>query len=166
MPEFQDIACHYCCDATRSLVEAAVEAPHLAPLGNVASVGLLPPMHRQRDSANSPTTTSSTTSHTSNTSNTSNVTSTSSAVALTLSWTAPVTRSDGTPLSLADIDGFYLYYGTSPGNYPNHVNVTDGTTQEVTLNNLAVGTYYIVMTTYDVDGRESSYSVMVKKATS
>ena len=102
----------------------------------------------------------------STTNNTGTATSTSTTSTLTLSWVAPVIRSDGTPLSLADIDGFNLYYGKTPGNYPNHVNVTDGTAQEATLNNLAVGTYYIVMTTYDVEGRESSYSVMVKKTTS
>jgi hypothetical protein len=85
---------------------------------------------------------------------------------LALNWVAPVARSDGTPLSLADIDGFRIYYGNTAGSYPNRVNVTDATTQQVTLKNLASGTWYIVMTTYDVDGRESGYSVVVKKTVS
>ena len=85
---------------------------------------------------------------------------------LSLSWVAPVARADGTPLSLADIDGFYIYYGNKAGSYPYRVTVTDGTTQQVILNDLAIGTYYIVMTTYDVDGRESGYSAMVKKSAS
>ncbi|MGB5440741.1 MAG: LamG-like jellyroll fold domain-containing protein, partial [Gammaproteobacteria bacterium] len=34
-----------------------------------------------------------------------------------LSWTAPTTRSDGTPLSLADINGYRIHYGTSPSDY-------------------------------------------------
>jgi hypothetical protein len=85
---------------------------------------------------------------------------------LTLSWVAPVARADGAPLSLADIDGFRIHYGKSTGNYTDHVNVADGTAQKVTLNNLAVGTYYIVMTTYDINGLESSYSVVVKKTVS
>jgi hypothetical protein len=97
---------------------------------------------------------------------TNNVTSTNGTGTLTLSWTAPVTRSDGTPLSLTDIDGFYIHYGNSPGNYTYHINVTDGTAQEAILKDLAAGTYYIVMTTYDVDGRESGYSAMVKKTAS
>jgi len=80
-----------------------------------------------------------------------------------LTWTAPVTRADGTPLSLADIGGFYIYYGESEGSYPNRVDLDDGTTQTVTLNDIPVGTYYMVMTTYDVDGRESSYSSVVEK---
>ena len=80
-----------------------------------------------------------------------------------LTWTSPVTRADGTPLSLADIGGFYIYYGESEGNYPNRVDMDDGAAQAVTLNDIPVGTYYMVMTTYDVNGRESSYSSVVEK---
>jgi hypothetical protein len=82
----------------------------------------------------------------------------------TLQWTAPVTRADGTPLSLSDIDGYHIHYGTSAGNYPNSVNVADGTAQSVIVNNLSVGTYYVVMSTYDVNGLESANSSMVTKA--
>jgi hypothetical protein len=85
---------------------------------------------------------------------------------LSLSWVAPVARADGTPLSLADIDGYHIYYGNKPGSYPYRVKVKDGTVQRATLKNLASGTYYIVMTTYDVHGRESSHSGMVKKTAS
>jgi hypothetical protein len=80
---------------------------------------------------------------------------------VTLGWSAPVTRSDGTPLSLADIDGYFIHYGTSAGNYTNHVKVADGTAQSVTLTDLPLGAYYLVMTTYDVDGRESNYSEVI-----
>ena len=82
---------------------------------------------------------------------------------LTLQWTAPVTRTDGTPLSLADIDGYRILYGDSAGNYSNRLDVPDGTAQSATITDIPVGTYYIVMTTYDVDGRESAYSSMVAK---
>jgi hypothetical protein len=82
---------------------------------------------------------------------------------LTLRWTAPVTRTDGTPLSLSDIDGYRIHYGKSSGNYTNHVNLADGTAQTVSLTGVPVGTYYLVMTTYDVNGRESSYSSQVIK---
>jgi hypothetical protein len=100
------------------------------------------------------------------TSSSSGQSSASAAGSLSLSWVAPVARADGTPLSLADIDGFHIYYGNEPGSYPYRVKVTDGTTQRVTLNKLAIGTYYIVMTTYDVNGQESGYSAMVKKQAS
>ena len=82
---------------------------------------------------------------------------------ITLQWTAPVTRADGTPLSLADIDGYRIFYGDSAGNYPNRLEVPDGTAQSATITDIPVGTYYIVMTTYDVGGRESAYSSMVAK---
>jgi len=85
---------------------------------------------------------------------------------LSLNWVAPVARADGTPLSLADIDGFHIYYGNKAGSYPYRVKVSDGAAQRATLKNLASGTYYIVMTTYDVNGRESSHSAMVKKSVS
>ena len=83
---------------------------------------------------------------------------------LTLQWTAPVSRSDGTPLSLSDIGGYRIYYGTSAGNYPNRIDVADGTAQAVTITDLPVGTYNLVMTTYDGDGLESAYSSMVTKS--
>ena len=80
-----------------------------------------------------------------------------------LSWTAPATRSDGTPLSLADINGYRVYYGTSPGNYTDVVQVSDGTATSVTMTGVPLGTSYVVMTTYDVGGRESVYSPEVSK---
>jgi len=107
-----------------------------------------------------------TSSKSTSTSTTSSQSSASATASLSLSWVAPVARADGTPLSLADIDGFHIYYGNKPGSYPYRVKVTDGTVQRATLKNLAIGTYYIVMTTYDVNGRESSYSSMVKKTSS
>jgi len=82
---------------------------------------------------------------------------------ITLQWTAPVARADGTPLSLADIDGYRIHYGESSGNYTHHFTLTDGTAQNVTLTGLPVGTCYLVMTTYDVDGRESVYSSEIRK---
>ena len=77
---------------------------------------------------------------------------------VTLGWTAPATRADGTPLSLADIDGFRIYYGESAGNYNNSVEVADGTAQTVTINNIPVGTYQVVITAFDVNGSESGFS--------
>jgi hypothetical protein len=80
-----------------------------------------------------------------------------------LAWTAPVTRADSTPLSLSEIDGFRIYYGKSAGSYTNYSDVTDGSAQSVTVQGVPVGNYYIVMTTLDSSGRESSYSSTVTK---
>jgi hypothetical protein len=82
---------------------------------------------------------------------------------LNLEWVAPVERSDGTPLSLADIDGFKVHYGETAGNYTTIIDVPDGSAQSLILNDLPVGTYYVVMTTYDVNGLESDTSNEVAK---
>jgi len=82
---------------------------------------------------------------------------------LDLSWAAPVTRSDGTPISLSEIGGYRIYYGTTSGNHPVTVDIGDGSTQSTTLSNLAAGTYYLVMTTVDTNGQESTESPEVVK---
>ena len=66
-------------------------------------------------------------------------------------------------MSLADIDGYRVYYGSSRGYYPNQVNITNGSLTNATIENLAPGNYFVVMTTYDNAGLESSYSVEVTK---
>ncbi len=80
----------------------------------------------------------------------------------TLTWNAPTTRSDGTYLNPAtDIAAYRLYYGTSSGNYTQHVNVAPNLTVPYTTTDtvtLASGTYYFVVTTIDTFGQESSYS--------
>ena len=80
-----------------------------------------------------------------------------------ISWTAPVARADGSPLSLAEIEGYRVYYGDSEGDYPNRIDVSDGTAVELTLSELPPGTHYFVMTTYDDAGRESVFSPVIVK---
>lgn len=82
---------------------------------------------------------------------------------LRLSWTAPVSRSDGSPLRLSEIDGFHIYLGKAPNAYTSQVNVANGAAQSVTVTKLAPGTYYLVMTTYDMNGLESGYSPVISK---
>ena len=75
--------------------------------------------------------------------------------AVTLSWVAPSEREDGSPLSMAEIAGYRVYYGRSQGNYTHTIDVNNASTMEITLSDLAAGNYYMVVTTVDVDGRES-----------
>ena len=75
-----------------------------------------------------------------------------------LAWVAPVEREDGTPISMAEIAGYRVYYGTAQGSYPNQVDIADRDTMQTTLSDLETGTYHIVVTTYDMDGRESTFS--------
>ena len=77
---------------------------------------------------------------------------------VTISWIAPVEREDGTPISMSEIGGYKVYYGTAQNVYANQVEISGSANMQATLRNLAPGTYYIVITTYDTDGRESAYS--------
>ena len=74
---------------------------------------------------------------------------------ISLSWIAPVEREDGTPLAMAEIAGYRVYYGTSKGDYTSEVELKGSSTMEITLENLVSGIYYFVVTTVDEDGRES-----------
>jgi hypothetical protein len=77
-----------------------------------------------------------------------------------LTWEAPTTNSDGTILT--DLDGYKVYYGTSPGTYGTPLNVGNVTTY--TIGNLSSGTtYYFAVTAIDISGNESDYSNEVSK---
>jgi hypothetical protein len=82
---------------------------------------------------------------------------------VSLSWTAPVARTDGSPLTMSEVAGFTVHYGTSTGSHPNVLNVDDGSATSVTVADLQVGTYYLVVTTRDNEGRESGDSDEVAK---
>lgn len=76
---------------------------------------------------------------------------------LTVRWVAPTARSNGTSLSLSQIAGYRIRYGTTAGNYTQSVMNSDGDTTH-TLQGLAAGTYYLVVSTVDSGGRESGYT--------
>ena len=88
-----------------------------------------------------------------------NVVSTASGSA-TLSWQAPTTNTDGTPLS--DLAGFKVYWGTSQGNYSNSQTVNLGI-QTFVVEALTPATWYFVVTARDSDGNESGYSNVAQK---
>ena len=73
---------------------------------------------------------------------------------VTLSWSAPTTNSDGSPLT--DLGGYIVHYGTSTGNYAYSSNI--GNFTSTTISNLSPGIWYFAITTYDVHGNESAYS--------
>jgi len=66
-------------------------------------------------------------------------------------------------MSLAEIGGFRIYYGKSVASYTKTVDVTDGTATTATMIDVPAGNYFIVMTTYDTEGRESQLSSEVSK---
>ena len=83
----------------------------------------------------------------------------------TLKWIAPSEREDGTPISMAEIAGYHVYYLTSEGEYTKELDIADSDTMQATLSIPSTGTNYIVVTAYDIDGRESAYSEVVSITT-
>jgi hypothetical protein len=71
-----------------------------------------------------------------------------------LTWDAPTTNVDGSPLT--DLAGYKVYYGTTSGNYSTSIDVGNQTTYTVT--GLGTGTFYFAITAYDTSGYESGYS--------
>jgi len=77
---------------------------------------------------------------------------------ITLAWDAVTTRADGSPLT--DLQGYWIYYGPSPGLYSARVYVGNVTTY--TLTGLTPGqTYYVAATAIDQSDNESSLSTPV-----
>jgi hypothetical protein len=73
---------------------------------------------------------------------------------LMLSWTAPTTNEDGSPLE--DLAGYRLYYGNESRTYSFVADVGNYTTAEI--GNLSNNTWYLAITAYDYFGNESNYS--------
>lgn len=75
---------------------------------------------------------------------------------ITVTWTAPTEREDGSPLT--SIGGFKLYWGTALGDYTNSVLIDNPGITTYVIDNLVPATYYLVATTLDSTGLESGYS--------
>jgi len=82
---------------------------------------------------------------------------------ITLSWASPTEREDNTPLTLSEIAGYKVYYGTTSGQYNNSTIINSGDTTSYLFEAFASDTYYFAITTLDTDGRESQKSTEVQK---
>ncbi|MDR2877377.1 MAG: fibronectin type III domain-containing protein [Chromatiales bacterium] len=81
-----------------------------------------------------------------------------------MSWTAPSTRFDGTPLSLSQIAGYRVYSGTTSNSLSLVRDLNDGSATSYTVTSLAAATtYYFAVSVYDTNGNESSYSAIASK---
>jgi hypothetical protein len=74
---------------------------------------------------------------------------------VTLTWTAPLTRSDGSSLALGDIKGYELSYGQQVGSLDTQVDIS-GQETRYTIENLNTGTWYFQIRTYDYNNLYSS----------
>ena len=61
---------------------------------------------------------------------------------LVVSWHAPTTNTDGTPLT--DLTGYTIYYGTQPGVYMKTLAINDPTATHAVIHGLQPGTHYFV----------------------
>ena len=72
-----------------------------------------------------------------------------------LSWIAPATNADGTPLT--DLGGYIVYYGEKTStDYAYTIDV--GNSTSISINDLSSGTWCFAVASYDIDGNESDYS--------
>ena len=75
---------------------------------------------------------------------------------VTLNWTPPTQNDDGS--TLTDLAGYKIYWGTTPGVYPNSVTLNNPGLTSYVVDNLAPGTYEFVATSFNSSGMESAYS--------
>ncbi|GAA0849916.1 hypothetical protein GCM10009113_30410 [Marinobacter szutsaonensis] len=80
-----------------------------------------------------------------------------------LSWTAPLTRENGQSLSMGEIAGFEVVYGTSPDQLDQSLAIGDASVDELLVDELTAGTWYFAMRTLDTDGNRSRLSEIVYK---
>jgi len=80
-----------------------------------------------------------------------------------LSWTAPLTRENGDSLTMGEIAGFEVVYGTSAENLDNSLAIGDASVDELLVDELTEGTWYFAIRTLDTDGNRSRLSEVVYK---
>lgn len=77
----------------------------------------------------------------------------------TLSWQAPTTNTNGSPLS--DLAGYTIRYGQNVSGLSQSVQIADPSNTSYTVDNLSSGTWYFAVSADASDGSESSLSDVV-----
>lgn len=78
-----------------------------------------------------------------------------------LSWTPPTKNEDGS--NLENLAGYFIYFGTKRGKYPNKIRVNNPGVTTYVVENLSPNTYYFVSTAYNSNGIESEESNIASK---
>ena len=78
----------------------------------------------------------------------------SAADQVTVSWTPPATRTDGSPLDLADVQKYIVYADTVSGSTANAWEVTAPSTSHILSGLAGCSTYYFNVTAVDACGNE------------
>jgi hypothetical protein len=78
-----------------------------------------------------------------------------------LSWSAPTTNTDGTPVTT--LAGYHVYYGMAQGALTNSVAVNGAATTTYEITGLTAGTWYFAIAADAADGAESTKSAIGSK---
>jgi hypothetical protein len=81
--------------------------------------------------------------------------------AATLSWDAPTSNTNGTPLT--DLAGYRIYYGLSSDDLSHSVKISTIGLQTYVIDDLEPGTWYFAVRAVASDGAESPLSDVVAK---
>jgi hypothetical protein len=79
----------------------------------------------------------------------------------TLTWVAPTTNTNGSPLK--DLAGYYIYYGPSTDTLTQMITLVDAEATSYVVNGLASGTWYFAVQAYDSAGNRSALSNVASK---
>ena len=79
---------------------------------------------------------------------------------MTLNWNPPTENTDGT--SLDDLDGYIIYYGTSPQTMETEIPLSNPGLSSYTVEDLPADDYYFVITAINSKAVESDQSNMVE----
>jgi len=81
-----------------------------------------------------------------------------------VSWSAPTTNTNGS--ALTDLAGYRIYYGTSPSQLTQKVDIPSAGATNYVVQGLTQGTWYFAVTSYTNTGLESGLSSVVSKSIS
>jgi hypothetical protein len=79
----------------------------------------------------------------------------------TLTWTAPKSNTDGSPVT--GLAGYHVYYGTSPDALTKTIDIAGPTSTTYVVSDLSSGTYYFAVSAYNASGIESAQSNVASK---
>ncbi|MEO1037786.1 MAG: hypothetical protein AAFX44_19690 [Pseudomonadota bacterium] len=80
----------------------------------------------------------------------------SGTASFTLSWTPPTTNTDGS--ALTDLAGYKILIGISSGDYTETVDLETVGLSRYVVQDVPIDTYFVVMTSVNSSGVESTYS--------
>lgn len=87
----------------------------------------------------------------------------SAPVSAALSWNAPGTRENGDSLKMGELAGYVISYGQDPENLAETIRISEASTMQFTVTDLADGTWFFTVQAEDGNGLLSAPSPQVSK---